>query len=222
MENLGCITFREVLLLIDPEQRPSPSSQRAVEVIDHELAHMWFGDLVTMKWWNGIWLNEAFATFMEVTGDRRLPTGLGRVDDVRPRTLGRLRHRRPRTPPDRSSSRSSPPPMSEGMFDVLTYEKGASVLRMLEQYLGAEVFRDGIRALPGPPRLREHRDDRPVGRPRGGLGPAGPTNHGRLDLPGRSPDGHGRRRRSRASRWRSPASRTTRSRRAMAGRCPSC
>ena len=112
---------------------------------------MWFGDLVTMKWWNGIWLNEAFATFMEVTASRLLPARVGRVD------------RRSAWPGPRRStpmrSHSTRPieyevvtaADAEGMFDVLTYEKGASVLRMLEQYLGAERFRDGIRAY-----LRRH------------------------------------------------------------------
>ena len=143
MENLGCITFREVLLLVEPSAATQPELQRVADVINHELAHMWFGDLVTMKWWNGIWLNEAFATFMEVTAS----------DAFRPdwdvwTTFGLARA----AAFDTDALRSTRPieyevvsaADAEGMFDILTYEKGASVVRMLEQYLGAEVFRRGI------------------------------------------------------------------------------
>ena len=144
MENLGCVTFREVLLLVDPERATRAEQRRLATVINHELAHMWFGDLVTMAWWEGLWLNEAFATFMEMRcTDSFRPEwevwaefGLERSAAF---TVDALSTTRPiefevHTPAD-----------AEGMFDVLTYEKGASVLRMLEQFLGEETFRNGIR-----------------------------------------------------------------------------
>jgi puromycin-sensitive aminopeptidase len=144
MENLGAVTFREVLLLVDPARATQPEQERVVDVIAHELAHMWFGDLVTMKWWNGIWLNEAFATFMEIlTTDAYRPewdrwTSFGMERSMALDTDA-LAATRPIEYPVVS------PDEAEGMFDVLTYQKGASVVRMLEQYLGAERFRDGIR-----------------------------------------------------------------------------
>ena len=144
MENLGCVTFREVLLLIDPEGSSQPELQRAADVINHELAHMWFGDLVTMRWWEGIWLNEAFATFMEVAcSDAYRPDW--RVWDTFARArsaafdVDALASTRPIEFPVVT------PEDAEGMFDLLTYEKGAAVVRMLEQHLGADTFREGVR-----------------------------------------------------------------------------
>jgi puromycin-sensitive aminopeptidase len=144
MENLGCVTFREVLLLLDPDALTQPEMERAALVIAHELAHMWFGDLVTMDWWDGIWLNEAFATFMELACvDAYRPEwgvwrtfGLAKAQAFETDALAATRpiHYEVRTPED-----------AEGMFDILTYEKGAAVLRMMERYLGADRFRDGIR-----------------------------------------------------------------------------
>ncbi len=144
MENLGCITFRETLLLADPDQATQGELQNIVDVIAHELAHMWFGDLVTMKWWNGIWLNEAFATFMELKvtdafrpeWERWVSFGLTRSTAFDTDALAATR---PIEYPVVS------PADAEGMFDVLTYEKGAAVVRMLEQYLGEDRFRAGIR-----------------------------------------------------------------------------
>jgi puromycin-sensitive aminopeptidase len=144
MENLGCVTFREALVLVEPTEVTQPELQNVTDVIAHELAHMWFGDLVTMKWWNGIWLNEAFATFMEMLAtdafkpewDRWVAFGLSRTVAFDTDALGTTR---PIEFPVVS------PADAEGMFDVLTYEKGAAVVRMLEQYLGADVFRQGIR-----------------------------------------------------------------------------
>ena len=143
MENLGCITFRENLLLVDPATATQAEQQNVADVVAHELAHMWFGDLVTMRWWNGIWLNEAFATFME----------LAACDAYRPDwSAGRCSasSARRRSRPTRWRSTRSveyevrSPHDCEGMFDVLTYQKGGALLRMLEQYLGVERFREGV------------------------------------------------------------------------------
>jgi puromycin-sensitive aminopeptidase len=144
MENLGCITFREAVLLVDPDAVTQAELQRVADVVAHELAHMWFGDLVTMKWWNGLWLNEAFATFMELAAvDAFKPEWQRWVSFTNERAgafgVDSLESTRPIEFPVRS------PEEAEGMFDLLTYQKGASVLRMLEQYLGHDGFRSGIR-----------------------------------------------------------------------------
>ena len=144
MENLGCVTFRETALLVDPATAARTELERVADVISHEIAHMWFGDLVTMGWWEGIWLNEAFATFMEVlcvdafqpAWERWVSFGLEREAAL---AVDGLHATRPIEYPVAS------PEEANGMFDVLTYVKGGSVLRMLERYLGAEVFRDGVR-----------------------------------------------------------------------------
>jgi puromycin-sensitive aminopeptidase len=150
MENLGAITFRETALLVDANKATRAELERVADVVSHENAHMWFGDLVTMRWWNGLWLNEAFATFMEMLAVDAWKPEWRRWDSF---TVSRaaamqvdgLKSTRPiEFPVER-------PEEAAGMFDVLTYEKGASVLRMLEQYLGGEAFRDGIRLY-----LRRH------------------------------------------------------------------
>jgi puromycin-sensitive aminopeptidase len=144
MENLGCVTFRETALLVDEAQGSQADLQRVADVVNHEIAHMWFGDLVTMKWWNGIWLNEAFATFMELKAtdafrpewDRWTSFGVERAAAF---AVDSLAATRPIEFPVIS------PADAEGMFDVLTYQKGCAVMRMLEQYVGEDGFRDGLR-----------------------------------------------------------------------------
>ncbi len=144
MENLGCITFRENLLLVDPITSTHIEQQNVIEVLNHELAHMWFGDLVTMRWWNGIWLNEAFATFM----------GVDATDHYRPEWKRWTTFALDRSAAFEVDSLSTTRPVefkvdsprdAEGMFDVLTYQKGGALLRMLQQYLGEDPFREGIR-----------------------------------------------------------------------------
>ncbi len=144
MENFGAITFRETALLVDEATATHAERERVADVVAHENAHMWFGDLVTMSWWNGLWLNEAFATFMEMLAVdawkpewRRWTTfGVSRSSAL---SVDGLRSTRPIEFPVEA------PKDADAMFDVLTYEKGASVLRMLEQYIGPTVFRDGVR-----------------------------------------------------------------------------
>ncbi|MGH7344906.1 MAG: M1 family metallopeptidase [Candidatus Rokuibacteriota bacterium] len=150
MENLGAITFRETALLVDARAASHAELERIADVVAHENAHMWFGDLVTMSWWNGIWLNEAFATFMEILAvdawkpewQRWTTFGVSRAAAL---SVDGLHSTRP------IEFHVEAPRDADAMFDVLTYEKGASVLRMLEQYLGATVFRDGVREY-----LRRH------------------------------------------------------------------
>jgi len=144
MENLGCVTFRETSLLVDEATVTHGDATNVALTIVHEIAHMWFGDLVTMKWWNGIWLNEAFATFMEHAG----------VDSFRPEwrtwddfAIGRSAAKEvdalENTRPVEYEVHS--PSDADGMFDLLTYQKGGSVVRMLEQWTGPDAFRAGVR-----------------------------------------------------------------------------
>jgi puromycin-sensitive aminopeptidase len=144
MENLGAITYRETALLVDQHSATHGELERVADVVAHENAHMWFGDLVTMSWWNGLWLNEAFATFMEMLAvDAWKPEwkrwdsfGVSRAAAF---SVDGLWSTRPIEYPVQA------PKDADAMFDVLTYEKGASVLRMLEQHIGPTVFRDGVR-----------------------------------------------------------------------------
>jgi puromycin-sensitive aminopeptidase len=144
MENLGAITFRETALLVDESTATHAELERVADVVAHENAHMWFGDLVTMGWWNGLWLNEAFATFLEMVAvdtwkpewQRWTAFGVSRAAAL---LVDGLHSTRPIEYPVRA------PRDADAMFDVLTYEKGASVLRMLEQHLGPGVFRAGVR-----------------------------------------------------------------------------
>ena len=144
MENLGCVTYREADLLIDPANASLAERERVLTVVAHETAHMWFGDLVTMEWWEGIWLNEAFATFMEklcsnaMRPEWKVWVNFGTERDTALQIDG-LHSTRPIEFPVIA------PAESLAMVDALTYEKGGSVLRMLEQYLGDTVFRDAVR-----------------------------------------------------------------------------
>ncbi len=145
MENWGAITFRENALLYYPNRSSKATKQRIAGVIAHEIAHMWFGDLVTMKWWDDLWLNESFATYMAnkavdsywkdwdvwsqyvsetiFEGMALDSLSSSHAIKVRVKNLAEL----------------------DELFDEIAYEKGGSILRMLDLYLGEKKFRDGLR-----------------------------------------------------------------------------
>ena len=154
MENWGGITYYESALLFDPKNSSADTKQNIYEVLAHEMAHQWFGDLVTMAWWDNLWLNEGFASWMgtKCTAHFNMQWEVW------------LRRNLPRDPTQRAGiakeqamegdARSTTHPIQQAIateaeansaFDDITYKKGQSFLRMLESFLGEDVFRDGIR-----------------------------------------------------------------------------
>jgi alanyl aminopeptidase len=144
MENVGLVTFRDGLLLVDPALATPQMRSSSLGVLAHELAHMWFGNLVTPAWWDDLWLNESFATWMadyvmvRVAPDLNPPSdrieGLGWVINA----------------DSRAQTRAIRQPITRGgdvynAFDGITYSKGALVLSMVESWLGEQIFRDAIR-----------------------------------------------------------------------------
>ncbi len=145
MENWGAITYREVVLLVDAEQSSADIRQRVAGIISHEMAHQWFGDLVTMAWWNDLWLNESFASWI---GDKAIDhlfpewemwTQFVSADTNTALSLDGLKNSHPI-----EQEVSDPSEIGE-LFDAISYSKGGSILRMLEHYLGADTFREGLR-----------------------------------------------------------------------------
>ena len=145
MENWGCITFREQALLVDPANTSLPMKQWVANVVAHELTHQWFGNLVTMKWWNDLWLNESFASWMSylaidhlfpewkvweqfIVDEQSQALKLDALDNTHTIEVT-INH------PDEIRT----------IFDAISYEKGASVILMLKDYLGDEAFREGLR-----------------------------------------------------------------------------
>ncbi|GIX90473.1 hypothetical protein CDAR_74672 [Caerostris darwini] len=144
MEHWGLITFRETNLLYDPNKSSPQDQQRVAEVIAHEMTHMWFGNLVTMEWWDDLWLNEGFASYMEYKG----------VDHCHPewKAMSRLITTDLQPVMNADSSDNSHPIVQRvghpdeitEIFDRISYAKGASILRMLEFFAGKEKFRINI------------------------------------------------------------------------------
>ena len=145
MENWGAITFRETILLYDPKTSSTRTKQFIAEVISHEIAHQWFGNLVTMKWWNDLWLNESFATFMATKFVNKFYPEWDLwnqfVEDAMNVAMG-LDSLKTTHPIDVHVN--SPSEIRE-IFDAISYDKGGCVLRMLEHYVGEPNFQKGLK-----------------------------------------------------------------------------
>ncbi len=145
MENFGAITYRETALLIDPKTASIGSKKEVALVIAHEMAHQWFGDLVTMQWWNNVWLNEGFATWMENKPVAAMHPEWHIDQDVAENMDGTLNL--DAEPTSRAiRAKADTRDEIEEMFDGISYGKASDVLLMVENYLGEETFRKGVHA----------------------------------------------------------------------------
>ncbi|MEI7631915.1 MAG: M1 family metallopeptidase [bacterium] len=144
MENWGCITFREQCMLVDPNNTSIATKQYVAMVVAHELAHMWFGNLVTMRWWQDLWLNEGFASWIEYLAiDKLFPdwqmwTQFIVDEQQQAMKLDSLDNTHPIEVPVHH------PDEIRTIFDAISYSKGASVIHQLHSYIGADNFKKGI------------------------------------------------------------------------------
>ena len=144
MENWGAITFREIVIMVN-ENTGTSTKQTVAEIIAHEIAHQWFGNLVTMEWWNDLWLNESFATFMaHRVIDALHPEWQMFGKFLLTETAGALSGDALRNSHPIDAEVKSPDDIAQ-IFDEISYGKGGSILRMIEGYVGGDRFRDGIR-----------------------------------------------------------------------------
>lgn len=145
MENVAAITYRETLLIIDDRTASVDLHQAVADVLAHEMAHQWFGDLVTMKWWDDIWLNEGFATWMAWKPVEAVKPGWHEEQQEIQQTGGALSSDAiASVRPIRANAET--PGDIQALFDGVAYGKAASVLRMVEAYVGPEVFQKGVNA----------------------------------------------------------------------------
>jgi puromycin-sensitive aminopeptidase len=151
MENLGLVVYRDTNIVLDERHASQAELEGCLDTIAHETAHMWFGDLVTMAWWEGIWLNEAFADLMMLKA----------TDALRPEWKRWLAFANGEVPWAMSTDQLSStrpvefevkaPEEADQMFDAITYGKGSAILHMIDEFIGTEHFRAGVAAY-----LREH------------------------------------------------------------------
>jgi len=147
MENWGLITYREIALLVDPEKTTLSTKQYAATVITHELSHQWFGNLVTMKWWNDLWLNESFADMMEyVAVDGLEPSWNIWLDFATNEVLGALRRDSLDGVQAIQTDVNHPDEINTIFDPSIVYAKGGRLLRMLQAYIGNDAMRRGLKA----------------------------------------------------------------------------
>ena len=180
MENWGAITYRETALLFDPGNSAAQARQRILEVVAHEMAHMWFGDLVTMEWWDDLWLNESFASWMgDKAVDHLYPewqmwTQFVSQDTNTALGLDGLRSSHP------IEATVNDPAEIRELFDAISYSKGGAVLRMLEDFLGPETFPQRTARLPLGECVRQREDRAPVDGDGGRVGQARDGDYGHV------------------------------------------
>lgn len=148
MENWGAIFYFENAMLVDPKTASNPVRQRIFTVVAHEMAHQWFGDLVTMAWWDDLWLNEGFASWMESRATEQFhPEWQPELTAVgaRERAMGQDAYVTTHPIIHHVATVEE----ASQAFDGITYAKGEAVIRMLEGYAGADKWRDGVRAYIG-------------------------------------------------------------------------
>jgi aminopeptidase N len=150
MENWGAIFFSQDHVLFDPAASTERERQTVFLVVSHEMAHQWFGDLVTMAWWDNLWLNEGFARWMQThAADALHPEWHTGLQAARIFESGKRADAQVSTHPVLQPVASAE--QAAQAFDSITYNKGAAVITMLEAYVGATDFRDGVRAY-----MRKH------------------------------------------------------------------
>ena len=145
MENIGLVLFRQNLLLMDPKSASWRQEKVIARVVAHEMAHMWFGNLVTMRWWDDLWLNEAFAEWMAHKSVHAIVPSYRIWDDSAEDKSRALFDDALQSTHPIYTAVATPEEALE-MFDSITYQKGCAVMRMLENFLGEENFRSGLRA----------------------------------------------------------------------------
>ncbi|GAB5359892.1 hypothetical protein AAMO2058_000581100 [Amorphochlora amoebiformis] len=146
MENWGLITYRATALLIDPEESSTRNKQWVVTVVSHELAHQWFGNIVTMDWWDDLWLNEGFASYVEDLGTQKFDPSMCVVEQFASSKLTTALSLDALASTHPIATTVTDPNEINSIFDAISYHKGSSVIRMLEGFLGEKIFHKGLSA----------------------------------------------------------------------------